>query len=376
LSKYKERIEVFPNFFSNFAGSIFARFAAFTSLYPTRDFNAFTLNRVSVKSLFEVLHDTGYSCSLFYSSFLDYTGFRDFLSQREIDDLYDADTMPGRQSATRVAWGLREETTLGAIRDQIKQYAAGGQRFFLTYVPAAPHYPYDNIPDAFRKFNQHEFGDYTPFYLNELLYMDWVIASIVDQLDQSGLLDKTLVIITNDHGEMLGANGGPIGHGWAITPELANTPLIIMDPQNSGYHLNYTIGSQIDLLPTVLDRLRIPIPAGQLYEGRSLDAPPEGNPPWIYLNTYRQYGVIVDHHIFVGDRESDEEPSADSKRGVFAISNLGSKTSFKEDQAAQPPAVSIQRFDRFQENLLRNYSLYCRSIHPLRISKAQPANAR
>ncbi len=365
LSKYKERIEVFPNFFSNFAGSIFARFAAFTSLYPIRDFNAFTLNRVNVKSLFEVLHDAGYSCSLFYSSFLDYTGFRDFLSQREIDDLYDADTMPGRQSAARVAWGLREEATLGAIRDQIKQYAAGGQRFFLTYVPAAPHYPYDNIPEAFRKFNRRDIGDCTPFYLNELLYMDWVIAAIVDQLGQSGLLDQTLVIITNDHGEMLGANGGPIGHGWAITPELANTPLIIMDPQNPGYHLNYTIGSQVDLLPTVLDRLRIPIPAGQLYEGRSLDAPQPGNPPWIYLNSYRQYGVIVDHHIVVGDREADEERSADSKRGVFAISNLGSKTSFSEDRAAQPPAVSIQRFDHFQENLLRNYSLYCRSVHPL-----------
>ena len=38
LSKYKDRMEIFPNFFSNFAGSIHARFASFTSLYPTEDF--------------------------------------------------------------------------------------------------------------------------------------------------------------------------------------------------------------------------------------------------------------------------------------------------------------------------------------------------
>ena len=95
LSKYQDRMEVFPNFFSNFAGSIQARFAAFTGLYPVRDFNLFTMQRVNVKSLFDVFHDNGYTSSLFYSSFVDYTGFRDFLKNRGIDELYDADTMPG-----------------------------------------------------------------------------------------------------------------------------------------------------------------------------------------------------------------------------------------------------------------------------------------
>src|SRR5262249_37407934 len=38
LSKYKDRMELFPNFFSVFASSIHARFATFTSLYPVRDY--------------------------------------------------------------------------------------------------------------------------------------------------------------------------------------------------------------------------------------------------------------------------------------------------------------------------------------------------
>ena len=136
--------------------------------------------------------------------------------------------------------------------------------------------------------------------------MDWVMASIVDQLKESGLLDKTLVVITNDHGEMLGANGGSIGHGWAITPELANTPLIIMDPQNPGCHLNYTLGSQIDVLPTLLDLLKISFLPGQLYEGRSLYAPPAGDDRLVYLNSYEQYGVIAGNHFVSGDRKADE----------------------------------------------------------------------
>jgi hypothetical protein len=362
LSKYKDRMEVFPNFFSNFAGSIQARFATFTGLYPVRDFSAFTMQRVNVKSLFDVFHDSGYASSVFYSSFLDYTGFRDFLSNRGIDELYDADTMPGQRKTERVSWGLREEETLGAIRNQIKRYAGSNQRFFLTYVPAAPHYPYDRIPEVFHHFKPCEVGDFTPLYLNELLYMDWVMASIVDQLKESSLLDKTLVVITDDHGEMLGAKGGPIGHGWVITPELANAPLIIMDPQNPGYHLNYTLGSQIDLLPTLLEILKIPLPPGQLYQGRSLYVPEAGDRRLVYLNSYEQYGIIADNHFVSGDRKADERGASSAARTVYAISNHGSSTRFSADRAAKEQPLSIRSFDEFQENFLRNYSFYCESV--------------
>jgi phosphoglycerol transferase MdoB-like AlkP superfamily enzyme len=362
LSRHKDRMELFPNFFSNFASSIHARFAAFTSLYPVRDFSAFTLERVKVKSLFEVMHDSGYSCSMFYSSFFDYTGFRDFLKQRQLDEMYDADTMPGQRASERVSWGLREEETLGAIRGRLKQYAATGQRFFLTYVPAAPHYPYDRIPEAFRKFKPDVIGDYTPLYLNELLYMDWVLSSLVDQLDEAGLLDKTLVIITNDHGEMLGNDGNPVGHGWALKPELVNTPLIIMDPKNPGYHLNYAIGSEVDLLPTVLDRLGIPLPTGQLYEGRSLDSSRPPADRLIYLSSYQQYAVIDGPHLVFGDRKAPEDDAAGAKRTAYAISNQGSRTLFPEDGFVSQRPVSIRRFDQFQENLLRNYSVYRETV--------------
>src|SRR5207247_880827 len=111
LSQYRDRMELFPNFFSSFASSIHARFAAFTSLYPSRDYNLFTIRHVPVKSIFEVLHERGYECSMFYSSFADFTGFRDFLNGRNVD-LYDADTMPGQRTTARVSWGLREEETL------------------------------------------------------------------------------------------------------------------------------------------------------------------------------------------------------------------------------------------------------------------------
>src|ERR1051326_1326701 len=367
LSKYRDRMELYPNFFSSFASSIHARFATFTSLYPVRDYNAFTLERVPVKSLFEVLHENGYACSMFYSSFLDYTGFRNFLEGRGLDAIYDAETMPGERKTEPVAWGLREEETLGAIQNQIKKYASKNQRFFLTYVPAAPHYPYEKVPERFHKFQPGNMGDYSPLYFNELLYMDWVLASLVEQLKESGLLEKTLVLITDDHGESLGANGAPIGHGFMLSPELVNTPLIIMDPRKRGRQVNNTIGSQIDLLPTTLQLLGIPVPPDQLYQGRSLASLGEHQNRIIHLNSMQQFGVIQENRLMLGDRERENG----TLTSVFSIGNDGSKTLFSEDASAARPAISIKRFDDFQENLLRNYSQYRDTVCKTRVLTVQ-----
>lgn len=362
LSKYKDRLELFPNFYSSFAGSINARFATFTGLYPVGDFNAFTTHHVPVESLFEVLHDNGYSNSMFYSSYFDYTGFRDFLRGRGIDEMYDADTMPKAGDVKPVSWGLREDATLGAITNQIKKYATARQKFCLTYVPAAPHNPFDGTPERFKKYRNGEEGDFTPAYKNELLFMDWVIGSIVDQLKESGLLDNTLILITGDHGEMLGENGGPIGHGWRLTPELGNVPLIVMNPKRPGYRVNDTVGSQVDMLPTILDLLGLPLPAGQLYQGASLYSADATRDRTIYLNTFQQYGVIESGRLFCGNR--GQNSGGEGLLGFFSYTNAGSRTVFQSIEGTPAgmtnPVPSISDFDRFQGNFLHYYAEYCR----------------
>jgi sulfatase-like protein len=363
LSRYKDRMELFPNFFSVFAGSINARFATFTGLYPVEDYHKFTAERVPVKSIFETLHDHGYTCSMFYSSYFDYTDFRGLLRNRGIDGMYDADTMPGVDKSKSVSWGLPEEETLGAMRRQIKTYAADKRKFFMTYVPAAPHNPFDGTPRQFQKKKIEKVGDLSPFYFNELLYMDWVIASLIDELKDSGLLDNTLVVITADHGEMLGENNGPVGHGWYITPELANVPLIILDPGHPGYHVNDTIGSQVDLMPTILDTLGIPLPAGELYQGASLYSPSLNTNRTMYLNSFRQYGELRGTRILTGDRDAEKKGNT-AEREVYDIANEGSHTLFKPEPSAIMEGAPISSFDNFQKNFLRNYAAYCRMFHP------------
>jgi arylsulfatase A-like enzyme len=359
LSQYRERMELFPNFFSSFAGSINARFATFTGLYPVGDFRRFTQQRIPVKSLFEIFHDLGYNCSFFDSCYFDYDDERDFLKDRGLDEMYDADTMPVARTLPAVSWGLREEETLAAMQNQIKQYAAAKTKFFLTYAPVAPHNPFDALPDRFRQRRVRQMGDFTPIYLNSLNYMDWIISSLIDQLKASGLLDKTLIVITDDHGEMLGENGGPIGHGWAITPDLANIPLIIMDPARRGYTVNEAVGSQVDVLPTILDRLDIPLPGGQIYEGAALGSSGPGTSRLIYLNSFQQYAVVQDHQLACGDRANE---GATAPVSSYVLTNQGARTLFTQTNALDFSLPSISQFDKFQQNFLANYAVYCRLL--------------
>jgi len=348
LSRYKDRMELFTNFFANFAGSIQARFATFSGIYPVRDYQDFTLRRVPVKSIFECLHENDYRSSLFYSSYFDYTGFRDYLRGRGIDELYDAETMPGERKLAGVSWGLREEETLSQIKSKLKRYAAERTKFCLTYIPAAPHNPFDGTPERFRVHRKEKVGDLTPAYLNELLYMDWVIASIVDELRDSGLLENTLVVITSDHGEMLGENDGPIGHGWAVNRDLCNIPLIIMDPSRQGFRINHHVGSQVDLLPTILGRLGIPIPEGQLYQGTLLDSLTGEENRTIYMDSFRQFGIVCRDRLFLGERGSS------NGKKVVLLSGLS-----ESELDAEKGFPAITEYDQFQLNFLRNYSHYC-----------------
>ncbi len=133
-----------------------------------------------------------------------------------------------------------------------------------------------------------------------------------------------------------------------------------MDPDNPGYHLNDIVGSQVDLLPTILDLLGIPIPPDQLYQGTSLYSSVAQNYRKIYLNSFQQYAVVDGKHFLWGDREIDT-PGTNLLK-FYSITNRGSRTMFLTNSAAGVSPPPIATFDKFQENLLQNYSHYGQMI--------------
>ena len=93
-------------------------------------------------------------------------------------------------------------------------------------------------------------------YRGGIVRADRDIGLLVAELEESGLLDDTILVVTSDHGESLGEHG-LWEHNWMVEENL-RIPLLIRDPTRRlppGEHGVRV--DQIDLVPTLLDLLRL-----------------------------------------------------------------------------------------------------------------------
>jgi tetratricopeptide (TPR) repeat protein len=106
-------------------------------------------------------------------------------------------------------------------------------------------------------------------YDEQLKYVDRLIGTFKQSLEQTGLWDRALVILLSDHGEGLGDHGED-SHGYFIYESTLHVPLIIHWPASAASHparVTEPVGL-IDIAPTVLDFLHFSAPPS--FEGGSL----------------------------------------------------------------------------------------------------------
>ncbi len=112
-------------------------------------------------------------------------------------------------------------------------------------------------------------ADYRARYDAEVRYTDDHIAAIVRKLRARGLWDRSLFILTADHGESLGEHGYYFQHGWFLYDDCLRVPLLLRAPGifPAGRRVRRSV-SLVDVTPTVLDILGLP--RREALEGRSL----------------------------------------------------------------------------------------------------------
>ncbi|MGB2985093.1 MAG: tetratricopeptide repeat protein [Phycisphaerae bacterium] len=86
------------------------------------------------------------------------------------------------------------------------------------------------------------------------------MGQVIDKLKRLGVYDSTLIIITADHGESLGEHGES-KHGYFIYHSTTKVPLIVKRPgRTEAGRIENTVGL-VDIVPTVLAQLSLPMPA-------------------------------------------------------------------------------------------------------------------
>ena len=105
-------------------------------------------------------------------------------------------------------------------------------------------------------------------YDDKVRQADSVIRQIFAALAAKRYLDDAVVVVTGDHGEGLGERHW--AHGWHLYNEDIRIPLLLYDAPAApaATYPDLAFGTQVDIAPTILDRLGLPIPAS--WEGQSL----------------------------------------------------------------------------------------------------------
>jgi arylsulfatase A-like enzyme len=158
------------------------------------------------------------------------------------------------------------------------------RNFFLFIHYIDPHSPYSPPPpyDTTYSGGEDQNEQSIALYDGEAQYVDKQIGELYDYLKKSNLLPETLIIITSDHGEGLGDHNYQF-HGGKLYEADVRVPLLIMGPNLRQGHRITKLYQHVDLAPTMLAYLNLPIPAS--FQGISHLASLKGKQP-IYNREY------------------------------------------------------------------------------------------
>lgn len=217
-----------------------------------------------------------------------------------------------------------------------KQQADAGKRFFISSLPYETHTPYryhegitDNYHDgdwgppvgknvdgvllsklssASVTLNDAQWAQLRALYDGEAEYMDGCYQQLLDGLEARGLRERTLLVLTSDHGEGMYEHGR-MGHAFGHYAELANVPLVFLGdgltPQGAVLD---AVSSHLDIAPTILALLGV-TPSERI-QGRDLRAQMLREGPWtprvVSLEYGRSYALRARRWKYIVDYQQNE----------------------------------------------------------------------
>ena len=166
--------------------------------------------------------------------------------------------------------------------------ARPGRRFLLwlhyvnPHTPYTPPPPYDTafldaqasagrslpvvetlhggIPHQWAVAGRDRLGYYVAQYDGEVAAVDEQVGQILDALSASAVKDRTIVVLTSDHGESLGEHDYYFDHGENLFDPSLRIPLLVVAPGAPKDRRSRALASTLDLVPTLLDAVKVSFP--------------------------------------------------------------------------------------------------------------------
>ena len=282
IDAFAEGATVFTQAVAQAPSTLPSHASMLTSLYPEHH-GAFYARRTAlapgVVTLADVLADNGFTTAAF-------TGGGQLSPEFGLTrgfDLYDAHPS-----------GPRFTNTVNSALQWLDQTAPAKAFLFLhTYEAHHPYKPSTELLNLFSPAYEGDLGDristklldsinrgereidaadlahIIAAYDAEILSVDRAFESLQRGLEERGLLENTMLVLTSDHGEEFAEHGAVGWHSHTLFDELLLVPLVIRFPHGwgGGREVPYQVRS-IDIAPTILNALGKDVPGS--FEGVSL----------------------------------------------------------------------------------------------------------
>ena len=200
----------------------------------------------SIKTLAEVLQENGFVTGAILGS---YVLDRQFGLARGFGH-YDSPSDTGALSDEGLLERRAEEVSRLGI-DWIEKHK--DDRFFLFLHYYDPHTKYEPPEPFASRYSDN-------LYAGEVAYTDYCINQVIDKLKDRGLYNSATIIVTSDHGEMLGEHGENT-HGFFVYQSAIRVPLIIKLPGQKDAKQIDTLAGLVDIFPTLCELLNVSVPS-------------------------------------------------------------------------------------------------------------------
>ncbi len=319
MKKLAKRSILFDCSYATSTHSDYSDISIWYSRYPLRKQNRLQASSSAEKglSIFEYFHNSNYETAYISSQNENWGGMINWLKNKGINYFYHSED---HQKTTwhneDDAMGLRKliesnKATAGKIPDSETlevakkwlQNLEAGKNFFLGmnlqnthynyYIPSWGEEPFQpatmDFPAVYGFWPEAKAEIVKNRYFNAFYNLDHLIADFVSFLKQENFWQNSFFIIIGDNGEAFYEHGFA-NHSSELYDEASRTFTLIKTPDNDRQQIDESI-SHIDLLPTLLDLMKLPKPAS--FQGFSIFNREETRSVFIHNNALIQQDALV-----------------------------------------------------------------------------------
>ncbi len=268
LNSYADQALMFTDIYAHAPGTNQSLVSIMGSMYPYLSYLSLTNEAPDFghPTMSSILKEEGYRTSFFTSSDLNFLSSNKFLANRGLDHIEDYRQISCGEQFKQDFYEEGDGIDDICLSDRFFSWLDDNpdQNFFSMIWTVQGHYPYFYAKEEV----DYGVGDlYFNRYLNALKHNDELIGQLMRGLENRGLADSTLVVVTGDHGEAFGQHG-QYGHGSMIYEENLRVPLYFINRTLFNGEQKTDIGGLKDLGTTVFPIINKNIP--EVWQGRDL----------------------------------------------------------------------------------------------------------